>query len=282
MIFESSKMILKVVRIVASLPANDIYVCQDQATDAGSLYTVILIKRHEIVHKFITIFEEAQMKIDDVCVEYFSVDENFAIVFPYMKERPLSRFFMGSSYGLAKCEEICINLVINFMTNKLPYPLMYLALLQEQLHIARDQNIYLGYQIDLTDLDETVKERMCVEECAKVVLKLLDSKREVTDVMSYDLINKKIERHSYRYFTELYKDIRIAAAPAKKRGLIARLKAKFNRNKDRIFKILLVVAIVLGLFVALSFITNLLFGDIPWLRLLFGGFKHIGTQNLSK
>lgn len=282
MIFESPRMILKVVRIVASTDINDIYVCQDQASNAGSLYTVILIKQHEIVHKLITMFEDSKKDIGDICVEYFSVDENFAAVFPYVKERPLDRFFLGYAYSLAKVEEICVNLVINFMTSDIPYPFMYLILTQKQLHIAKDQNVYIGFQVDFTELDTAVGERMCVEECAKVVLGMLETKRANADVMSYNLINKKIERHSYNYFTELYKDIRIAAVPAKNRGIIARIKAKFRRNKDRLFRILLVLAVILGLFVAISFLTNILFGDIPWLKILFGGFKHIGTENLAK
>lgn len=282
MIFESPKMILKVVRIVLNGPANDVYVCQNMSSEAGTLYTVLFIKQHDTVHKLLKVFEDSQANIEDVCTEFFSMDENFVMVFPYEKERPLDKFFFGNSYTLTECEESCINLVINFMTSKIPFPLMYLILSQRQLHISKDGSIYLGYQLDLSDIDEKIGERMCVAECAKIALSLLESKQNGRNAMTYSLINKKIERKAYNYFTELYKDIRIAAAPQGKRGIIARIKAFFRRNKDQLFRILFILAAILGIIVAASFITNLIFGDIPWLRIFFGGFKRIGTEILNK
>ena len=91
---------------------------------------------------------------------------------------------------------------------------------------------------------------------------------------------KKISKKSYHRFTELYKDIRIAAAPKKRRGVIAGIRAWFMRNRDAIFHLLLWVCILLVLLVIASFVTQAIFGDIPWLRFFFNAFKKIGTESL--
>lgn len=282
MILESPKMILKPVRIVLNNDANDVYICQNLKIEADTKYTVLFIKQHEVAHKLLKVFEQSPYSIEDICVDFFSMDENFILVFPYEKERPLESFFMGSSLTLKECEESCINLVINFMTSKIPYPLLHLILTQNQLHISKDQTIYMSYQIDLTDIDETIGEKSCALACARIAIDLLGSKQNNRNAMSYSLINKKIERRSYNSFAELYKDIRIAAAPEGNRGILARLRALFRRNRDRLFKILFVLAAILGIIVVASFITNLFFGDIPWLRIFFGGIKTIGTEVLNR
>ena len=91
---------------------------------------------------------------------------------------------------------------------------------------------------------------------------------------------KKTEKYSYGSFKELYKDVEIAAEPDRKRGIIAAFKAWFNRNKGNLFRILLWVSIILALFVIITFLTNLIFGDVPWLRLFIRSFEKIGLESL--
>ena len=95
-------------------------------------------------------------------------------------------------------------------------------------------------------------------------------------------MEKKISRKSYDRFTELYKDIRITAVPKKKRGIRKRIKAWFVRRQDGLFRLLLCICLFLAILALVSLISQLLFGDIPWLRLLFNGFKTIGTESLLR
>lgn len=277
MIFSSQKMTLKVMRIVLTGEVNDVYICQDQKVEAKTLYTVWRIKKHNITHGFLRMFDDSDKKIEDCCDDYFTHDDDFIVVLPYVKERPLESFFVGMSNSLQESENVCVSLVVNMMTSKMPYPLMYLALEQGQLNISKDNDVYLGNMLDLTELDYSIGERNCVVSCAKVVSKLLATNK---NAMSYELIQKKISRTSYSYFTELFKDIRMAAAPEKKRNIFTKLKAWFNRNKDNIFKWLLVISIILAVIVLISFVSNLFFGEVSWLKIFFGKIKYIGTECL--
>ena len=86
---------------------------------------------------------------------------------------------------------------------------------------------------------------------------------------------------SYGQLTELYKDIRITAAPGQKKGIRKRIAGWFLRNQDGLFRILLLACMILAVLVIVSLLSQLIFGDVPWLRLFFNGFKIIGTETLS-
>ena len=258
MIYESPKMRLKCIQVVKKGPVNDIMVCQDIDVPGSSLYTLLAVKKHKTARKFLEIIEKSERQDQDFMVECFSVRGDFFIVFPYKQERPLKSFYNGRAYKLAECEDICINVILTCISSGLPYPLLYLIL--EQL-----------------DPDKT--ERDCTVQCARVLMELLEPKASQKAV-SYQLLQKKTAKRSYQKFTELYKDIRIASAPKKKKGIRAMLKRWFARNRDRLFGILLWICALLILVVIASFVTQAIFGDIPWLRFFFNSFKTIGTESL--
>lgn len=279
MIYESPNMRLKCIHIVKKGTANDIMVCQDLNSSGGSLYTLLIVKKHKTARKFLEIFEKSEQKENSSIVECFSVESEFFIVFPYKQERLLLSFYNGKSYSLTECEDICINVILTCISSGLPYPILYLILEQRQLHLSRDHSVYLGYQIDLSELDESRTERDCTVQCARLLIELLEAKSSQKAV-SYVLLQKKVAKRSYQKFTELYKDIRIAAAPKKKKGLLAALKRVFMRNRDRLFGILLWICVLLIIFVIASFLTQAFLGDIPWLRFFMNSFKTIGTESL--
>lgn len=279
MIYPSQKMQLKEVRIVKKGEVNDIVICQDIGSEAGSLYTLMVIREHGIAKRFLEIFEEADIPLSQCYLECFSYQGVFYVVFPYKRERPLFDFYMGESYSLQESEDICIHLILSCISAGIPYPMLYLILEQGQLHLAQDHSVYFSYQIDLKELDKDRDERDCVVQCAKILLKLLESKASQKAV-SYRLLEKKIDKRSYQKFTELYKDVRVAAAPKKRRGIKAIISAFLKRNKDLLFAILLRICIVLIVIVIISFVSQVIFGDIPWLRIFINGFKQIGTESL--
>lgn len=279
MIYESPTMRLKCIQVVKRGTINDILICQDLNEVGGSLYTLLAVKDHKTARTFLEIFEKAEQQENSFFVESFSVEGEFFIVFPYTQERPLARFYSGGSLKLTECEEICINVILTCISSGLPYPILYLILEQRQLHLARDHSVYFGYQLELSELDASKTERDCTVQCARILLELLEPKASQKAV-SYQLLQKKVAKRSYQKFTELYKDIRIAAAPKRRRGIVAALRGVFARNRDRLFHILLWVCVILILLVGAAFLTQAVLGDVPWLRFFINSFKTIGTESL--
>lgn len=279
MIYQSEKMRLNTIRVIAQTKVNDILICEDLNAAGEMLYTVLAVRDHSVVKKLLQVYEQSEYELHSSCVESFSDQGVFVLVYPYFRERSLEQFYMGESYPLAVCEEICINTILACISAQIPYPLLYLILEQRQLQLAKDHNVYLEYTIDLEQLDTQMTERDCVVQCAKILRSLLAPKARQKAV-SYQLLDKKIVKKSYYRFTELYKDVRIAAVSNEKKSLSRRMKAWFLRNRDWMFRLLLRISVILLVLVAASFLTQVIFGDIPWLRLFFNGFKQIGTQSL--
>jgi len=280
MIFQSGKMRLQDIRTVKAGSVNDIYICRDLHALGGNYYTLLVVKDHAAAKAYLEILEEQEEEYESSCIEYFSADGFFCIVFPYKKERPLSAFYMGEAYSLAECEEICMNLILACITERMPFPILYLMLKQEQVHLSKGRDIYFSYQIDLSELDKNVTERDCVIICGEILQRLLEPKAK-QKAASYQLLCKKCSKRSYAQFIELYRDIRASSAAEKKKGLRARLKAFYLGHQDRIFRMLLRICIVLALAAAVSLISRIAFGEVLWLRLFSNGFRMIGTEDLA-
>lgn len=279
MIFQSEKMQLETVRTVMTGSVNDVYVCRTIGREDAAFYTVLVIKQHDTVRDFIESYEKAELDVKESCVDLFSQDGQFIAVYPYANPRSLMQFYMGDSLELKECEDICTNLIVNCFSSGLPYPMLYLVLKQNLLHIAKDNSVYFSYEFDLSELDPEIDEAKCTLACAEVILKLLSVKK-AQKVMSYELIEMKLHREGYLKFTDLYKDLKITAVPSAKRGIIGRIKAFFRRNREVLFRLSIIVAIILAIIVILSVLTQAIFGDIPWLRLFVRSFTHIGTESL--
>lgn len=281
MFYQSQKMKLECIRIVKKSKSNDIVICQDLSTASRSLYTLLVMKEHQMVRQYLEVFERAGLAAQDSYIDSFSDQGAFCMVFPYQQERPLKDFYMGESYTLSECENVCISVIMACITSNLPYPILYLVMKQNQLHLAKDHTVCLGYQIDLEELDSEKTEQDCAVQCASILRELLRPKAS-QKAFSYRLLEKKIARKSYGQLTELYKDIRITAAPGQKKGIRKRIAGWFRRNQDSMFRFLLHFCAVLAGLVLLSLLSQLILGDVPWLRLFFNGFKIIGTETLVR
>ena len=281
MIFESARQRLSVVKESFKSEVNDVYICRDLRSSAQSLYTVIVLHDHTHVKQLLTVIQDYSGGADDRIVDTFTYRGEFIMVFPYQHERPLDMFYMGDAYPLARCEDIALNILVSCIGSHLPWPLLYLILQQGQVNISNDDEIFLGYQIDLKDFDPEIGEKECVYACARILLRILEPQSS-DKTISYQLLTRKTENRSYARFSELYRDIRIAAVPKGKRGLRARLRDMYLRNRDLLFSILLRVAIVLAVIALLSLVSQLIFGDVLWLSFLYNHFKIIGTEDLSK
>lgn len=282
MIYQSQYMSLKPIRLIARNDVNEILVCENIADSSRELYTVIQVTDHETVKKFLELNEHADDVQDNILIDCFASEGKYLIVYPYKKERPLDLFYVGSTMSVAQCEETGINLIIACMTANLPWPILYLALLQGQINISRDNSVYLSYAFDLTDLDPNVGEKECVVECAKILIRLLEPavNQYRRRANSYILLQKKADKRAYDKFRDLYKDLKLASVQVKKRNIFTRIRIWFERNRDTFFRIILVISIALAVFVILTFLTNLIFGDVPWLRLFIRSFDKIGLESL--
>ncbi len=259
--------------------ANEVMICEDTRDTAGGKCTVLAVDDHKILHRFIDIYDSREDIPEEAEPQIISEEGRSYVVYPYVQERPMVDFYMGNAMPLKECEEVCVNLIISCMTSNLPWPVLFLVLKQREIQLARDRGVHISYKLDLTDLDDSIGESECAVECARILLELLEPKA-ANKAKSYLLLKKKTEKYSYGSFKELYKDVEIAAEPDKKRGIIAAFKAWFNRNKGNLFRILLWVSIILALFVIITFLTNLIFGDVPWLRLFIRSFEKIGLESL--
>ena len=115
--------------------------------------------------------------------------------------------------------------------------------------------------------------------CASILLELLEPKAG-QKATSYYLLSKKTANGSYTRFTDLYRDITIAAVTKKKLTPWVRLKLWFKRNTDRFLGILFWLSVILGVIALSLLISRLFFGGNSWLRLLFNTFKKIGTESM--
>lgn len=273
---------LKTLYTVKRNSIGEIRVCEDIGGKNSNRYTVWVISDHEKVKSLLTEYDKVSDYIKEPnYVDMFSDQGKFFIVFPYVPERPLEKFYMGNTLTLRQCEEICMNLIIACMTSNMPWSILYLVLKQRQIHLSKDGSIALSVAIDLEEYDETADEGACTLECAKILLEMLEPKAN-KKANSYILLTKKVEKSTYYHFTELYKDVKAAMVPVKKGGILLRLKVFVMRNKDEIFTALLRISIVLAIFVILTFLTNLIFGDVPWLRVFIKSFEHIGLEDLRQ
>ncbi len=279
MTYRSRKTSYEVVSTIISTGVNDCYLARPEGASDGREYTLVVIKDHETVKTLMEIYSTFRNPDRGLLTESFSSGQTYVLVFPYRQERPLDEFFVGEAYTLTRCEDICTNLILDCISCGLPYPLLYLILKQRLINLAKDDSVFFSYSLDLTELDRTKVERDCTVRCAEILLAVLATKSDQKNV-SYELLSKKSANSSYSFFTELYRDLRIAATPVKKRNIIVRIKSFFYRNSDRLFGILFWICLILGIVALVLLFTHLVWGDVPFLRIFFNSFKKIGTESL--
>lgn len=279
MIYQSERMTLCGVMDVFRGKVNDVVICEEVKGGRTSYYTLVLVKNHDTVRRLIRILERSE-KSTPCMVDSFSWNNCFCLVFDYVKARPLSEFFMGAERSLEECESICINLLLQCMTSPLPWPLLKLAI-RQQIHLLKDGDVRLGYELDLKDLDENCTEKQCVMECAMVIRDLLKEKLTQKNV-SYQLLMKKIPRQGYQNFRDLYRDIRLSSSMVGKRSLRARILGLYREHQATIYKALLVVSVFLLILTVSMMISQRIWGEVPFLRILFNNFKQIGTESLIR
>lgn len=267
------------VSVVSENEQCRVTVARDPSNSAAGYETVIEVFDHELVRRVLGIYEAAADRPDVEPPRYVSSGGKHYFVFPWVKARPLSIFYMGTTLTLAQSEEICKNLIISCMTCGMPWPLLYLALSQDKIHLAADRSVSLSWDVDLSKISAEITESDCVVLAAEILLSLF-SPRADRRADSYRLLSMKSARRSYTHFTELYRDLEISGLQERRRGLFAGIGYWISDHRDDIFRWLLRIAVVLLIFTVITLLTNAFFGDVPWLRLFIRSFEQIGTESL--
>lgn len=287
MVYYTQDMELEVISQVFHGSVNDVAVCRDRQSASGTLYTLLVIHDRKCVCKMLKIMEESQRTGESPCLLNFSQNETMLFIFPYREERKFSAFAAGQMTSPEAGESICINLVMECLSNGLPWPLLYLVLEQDCVQIAKDNTIYFTLILDLKDLEPERTEKNCVSSCARLLLGLLagpvaGGRRQRKKLKSFELIWKKMRKNAYTGFPELYQDIKVTALPQARPSLKKRARFFLWDNRDRLFRLLLLLCILLAIVAVGILVSHLIFGDVPLLRLFHHTFDVIGTENLHQ
>ena len=281
MIYESDKMRLLPVATKSLGEINDCYICRDLNSSGGILYTTIVIHQHDVVRTVLEMFRFSDRNGKETLVDDFAVGDKHVLVFPYHKERPLFDFYEGESLTLSQCEDICISSILACITSDLPYPILYLLLSNGKLNLSSDNSVFFSYEMDFSELNAEITERECTDVCARTLLLLLQPKSG-QKATSYYLLEKKVANSSYHRFTDLYRDITIAAVTKKKITPWFLFRLWLKRNSDTLIGIMFWLSVILGVFALSIILSRLFLGGNSWFRLLFNTFKKIGTESLTQ
>ncbi|WP_028234535.1 hypothetical protein [Pseudobutyrivibrio sp. MD2005] len=252
---------------------NAVHICEDKYKAGGIKCTLWEIKDHTLAKQLVS-----ELEGNKAC-EMFSMGSRWFFIFPYREFRPLNEFYRGSSPTLNEGEGICIRLVMECMTINLPFSILYLILSQNRINLSKDNSIYFDYCVDMTEYSEKIKERDCANECVGLLLDMLEPFAD-QKANSQLILSAKRWRNGYNTFIELYKDVHMAEAPAKKYKLRVRLKRWFKRHQELLFRILLVFCLILLVLVIIMVISQIFTGGVPFLRIFFNPFKEIGTETM--
>ena len=280
MVYKTQKMRLNEVQLISENEVGRVMVCEDISSTERTRYAVYETTDHDIVAKLHRIYQDAVNISTDTGIHYFSDGGRLLVFYPFVEARPISRFYMGRHLSLEAGEDVCKSYIISCMTAELPWPVLYLAVKQGQVNIARDGTVFMSYSLDLSEVDDSITERDCVKLCANEMIALLDQKEARIKWDLRDLLKMKRERGAFNTFAELYRDVDMVSGKHAKRGLLRYLAVWFEENRDRLFRIFLTICVILLIFTVITFLTNAIFGDVPWLRLFIKSFERIGEESL--
>lgn len=279
MVYQIGNMILQQKQEILRGEVNDVIVCLDMAASGEVYYTVLVIHDRDLAKKLMDQYHAKTEQSNHRFVTDFTWKNSYVMVFDYVKERSLKQFFSSEISTLQECEQIAQNLTVECLAGGIPYPILYLMLKQNQIHISKDKSIYLSYNIDLAQFSEKCTEKECATLCAKIIFEYIKSISS-QKATSYKLLEKRVWKSGYQRFTDLYKDLKMAAQPLKKEGIFQRIKIFMKRHEDVLFRFLLVLCVLLGIFALVMIISQIFFQDVPFLRIFFNTFKQIGTESL--
>lgn len=287
MVLSTGRKTYEVIREVLEGEANSVYVCREEKEPDAPYKTVWIVKDRGIVKALLE-------NVDAYCEETFMQNENAGFVFPYVRERPLRKFYLSSlsvsnfklgniGKGFCTRQQVWLALVEQCMVSKLPPAVVYLILSQGQAHLAPDGSIQFGFQLDLSEYDDSICERDNVIACADEIVRLIrledmGKKRDTVKMQAAALLEKKLEREEYQEWIQLYRDIRLLGRSGsegkKRRGIIAMSEWIWG------YHLLSGVCIILVCMVVLMAVGHVFFGEASFWKLFVSSLDTIGTESL--
>lgn len=271
MIYYIKNKSLKVIKNAFQGELNDVYICKNINSEVKEYHTLLLIKDHNIAQSLLELFWIYKKSVRKG-LESFGYGEHVCFLFPYEEERLLHRFYAKALYSKNDYKIICKNLVLTCITCNIPYPVLCLILKQQRIHLKKDNQVYFDYQLDMSFYDENDTQKECVILCAQLLKQMLDIKNK-KDMISYQLLKRKIKKEAYSDFIELYKDICFVDRTKQK-------SYKLEQMKKIMYTVFLILCVAMGTLVFFMILFQLVWGDASFLRLFSNAFKTIGTESL--
>lgn len=274
-------MLLEPIHEVLRGTQNDVLICRDRNSPIDAKYTLWVVHDRGCIRVLLDLFENAPRDLlegESPYVARFAEGEDLCFLFDYRSQRPLMRFAPGQAETVQQRERISIDLVMACLASPMPFAILCVLLEQNCVSIAQDGSIYFTYEADLSQLNPADDEGVCTDLCVTAVLALQE---ENAKLKSMKLLHMKLEKSAYQSLAELYRDIRLTLVPARKPPLRKRLKALWKRNKDRWFRWLLRISVVIVVITLIVLLSQLFFGDVPLFRLFEHAMDVVGTEHLD-
>ena len=160
MVYHADDMILSPVREILRGPVYDVLVCQDLRSSSRACYLLLAVHDRETAKRLLMVLQDSERGSGEEkpFLKMFTENELLCLLFPYRPDRRLDRFAQGQLVTPQSRERVCVNLVMECLSVPLPYPLLYLALEKENVHLLQDDGVYFTYSFDLSRMDESVGE----------------------------------------------------------------------------------------------------------------------------
>ncbi|MDR2770972.1 MAG: hypothetical protein LBB57_02925 [Clostridiales Family XIII bacterium] len=279
MIFYAGDMVLEPVREVFDGPKNGVSICRDLQSPIGAHYVLLRVKDRTLARRLIAIFEHSERILSEGVSPYvacFTQNELLCYLFDYREERRIGLFAPGQIGSSAAWESVCVNLVLECLSSPIPFPLLSLSLAPDNVHLEKDGAIFFTPYYDLSQLSDADDESVCARRCVELMLSLLPTKGHLK---SAELMRKKLLKSAFRSLPELYRDIKVTELP-KKRKFKAYMADLWRHNKDRLFSLMLVLCVIAAIFAVIVLLSQLIFGNVPILRIFERCFDVIGLRSL--
>lgn len=267
-------MSLRKIAAVREGRVNAVSVCTDLADDEW--HTLWEVKKHSCARKLMEMQGAAPFG------DFHMDGERLSVILAYEEPRPLERFYQGSIYTWEERRRVYDNLTAACADAGMPYPLLYLLLKDRCINIRRDDTIYFTYYILLDELKPDRTEQDCVRLAAGILAELMELYGKKEERSCLALIRKKQKRNAYHSFAELAHDLKFIDGRKRLSLIWGRIPYPEQSTKDKLFRILLTVTVLLAAAAVLLLLSQLIFGDIPLFRAFTSAVRRIGTESLLK
>lgn len=252
---------------------NDVYICCDSEEDRNSQRVLLLVKDREVARTMAGFTGFGDVRI---CAD----KKGIGWIVPYQVRRPILTFYQGENWSLEERQFVWRNCVAGCMASRIPRPVLYLMLKQGQMNLDAGRRIYFSWYLNLEELNTLVTEMECVDACARILVELMEQTAK-KDRICLELLKKKIKRKAYRKFEELMLDLQYGGG-RKGRCLSKKRLCVDEKQEHKYARVLFVVAAVLFSLAVIFFVSQLVFGDIPFFRIMGNSLERIGSESLRQ